>query len=179
LSAGIIGISIRSHNIPIADVDTRFFIYFFAGAFAAVLRKNELVKKVACSRPVSIICLICLATLLTLFSFADGNKQLFLLTLFFIPVALGNSMFGLLTTKAAIMLGEMSYSIYLLHGIVLYIFFTVLFPRLIQPTTPALVEYGLMVSLAACVVVISWLTFTRIEMFGITLGRRVAMRFDR
>lgn len=178
LTACVIGISIRGFNIPHTDLETRFFIYFLVGALSAAVDKNEFARKIACSRPASILCLASLVLLLTLFPTADGNRQLCLLALFFAPIALGNSMFGVLKTRAAIVLGEISYSIYLLHGIVLYVFFSVLFPNLIQPSTPALVEYGLMLSLGACVVVISWCAFNCIENPGIHVGRGIAARLD-
>ncbi len=39
-------------------------------------------------------------------------------------MALGNDLFGLLSRRGLKTLGEISYSIYLLHGIVLYVVFT-------------------------------------------------------
>ncbi len=41
----------------------------------------------------------------------------------FLPIAAGNSMFGVLTTVTLRKLGEISYSLYLLQGLVLYAFF--------------------------------------------------------
>jgi peptidoglycan/LPS O-acetylase OafA/YrhL len=46
-----------------------------------------------------------------------------ILTFFFIFVSLGCDMFGIFSLKSANLLGEISYSIYLLHGIVLYVCF--------------------------------------------------------
>ncbi len=43
--------------------------------------------------------------------------------LFFICVACGNDLFGLLRTRGALVLGECSYGIYLLHGVVLSVLF--------------------------------------------------------
>jgi peptidoglycan/LPS O-acetylase OafA/YrhL len=42
---------------------------------------------------------------------------------FFVAVACGNSFWGFLQTRGALILGEFSYGIYLLHGTVLWIFF--------------------------------------------------------
>ncbi|RYD27243.1 MAG: hypothetical protein EOP89_05180 [Lysobacteraceae bacterium] len=46
-----------------------------------------------------------------------------LFAVFFISVACGNNCFGLLTTRAAALLGEVSFSVYLVHGCVLSLFF--------------------------------------------------------
>jgi peptidoglycan/LPS O-acetylase OafA/YrhL len=42
---------------------------------------------------------------------------------FFVAVACGNDLFGALRTKGSLLLGESSYGIYLLHGIVLNVLF--------------------------------------------------------
>jgi peptidoglycan/LPS O-acetylase OafA/YrhL len=52
-----------------------------------------------------------------------GPLPIALLFVFFVFVVDGNSLFGLLRTRAAKMLGTVSYSFYLLHGIVLFVFF--------------------------------------------------------
>lgn len=52
-------------------------------------------------------------------SFAFG--PCILLAVFFVPVVAGNSYFGLFSARPSIVLGEASYGIYLLHGIVLYL----------------------------------------------------------
>jgi len=49
--------------------------------------------------------------------------------LFFLPIALGNNFFGILSRKEAVLLGDASYSIYLFHGVVLFI--------LVQASVPA------------------------------------------
>ena len=50
--------------------------------------------------------------------------HIFLMSAFFIPIALGNTLFGLLKMKASVYLGEISYSIYLVHGLILYVLFS-------------------------------------------------------
>jgi peptidoglycan/LPS O-acetylase OafA/YrhL len=45
----------------------------------------------------------------------------------FIPVACGNAVFGVLTNRAALLLGEISYGLYLLHGLLLTALFSFVF----------------------------------------------------
>jgi peptidoglycan/LPS O-acetylase OafA/YrhL len=61
-----------------------------------------------------------IGTTIALFPSAYGFAPFVLLTVFFCIVAAGNDLFGLLTRPAARKLGEMAYSIYLLHGLILY-----------------------------------------------------------
>jgi peptidoglycan/LPS O-acetylase OafA/YrhL len=53
-----------------------------------------------------------------------------LMTIAFIGIVYGNDLFGLLKTRAAVLLGHVSYSVYLLHCIVLYVAVHVLSTRL-------------------------------------------------
>lgn len=52
--------------------------------------------------------------------------QMVLCGIAFFPIALGNDMFGILRSRGAKSLGEISYSIYLTHGIVLYALFSII-----------------------------------------------------
>lgn len=95
-----------------------------------------------------------------------------LLAVFFAPVVSGNSYFGLLSRPASIVLGELSYSIYLLHGIVLSLFMVEGVKALSLPVTPAL--WMVLPVLAVVVVAIALLTFSGIERPAIALGERLA-----
>jgi peptidoglycan/LPS O-acetylase OafA/YrhL len=63
---------------------------------------------------------VSLGTAIALFPLTYGFAPFVLLTMFFCIVAAGNDLFGLLTRPAARKLGEMAYSIYMLHGLILY-----------------------------------------------------------
>jgi len=52
--------------------------------------------------------------------------QMLVLGVPFIMIALGNNVFGVLDSRGLKALGEVSYSIYLTHGLILYILFSVL-----------------------------------------------------
>lgn len=94
-----------------------------------------------------------------------------LISAFFSLIVVGNDMFGLLRLKSSIFLGEISYGIYLMHGIVLYVFFTFS----INDIT-SLVEFTgyrlFMPIVAALTVIISTFTYLLIEKPALTLGRK-------
>lgn len=81
----------------------------------------------------------------------------------FLSFLYGNTLWGLLKTPAAKLLGTMSYSIYLIHGIVLYIVLkgtNMLYPiELLSPFA----FWSLMLFSALCIILISGLTYRYIE----------------
>lgn len=87
---------------------------------------------------------------------------------FFLCVAAGNSFAGLLTTPGALVLGECSFSIYLLHGLVLDILFVDLAAWLNNFSVDRLPV--LMVAVAAPVVLAAALSFLIVERPAIRFG---------
>lgn len=96
-------------------------IPFFFGMLASLIANNYLKinKRILVNHITSFIIL-----LITMFSVFLHNKQLvycLLLGVVFIVISNGNSVFGLLKTKILISLGSISYSIYLIHGLILFL----------------------------------------------------------
>jgi len=87
----------------------------------------------------------------------------------------GNSIFGILSLRASVLLGEISYSIYLLHGVVLYFIFTYWSPTEISNLT--LSEYALFLPIVSLVVVaVSTITFLIIERPAIKAGKNFTFK---
>ena len=125
---------------------------------------------------ITIIAIASLIVVINCFKTSFGLTQALLLSIFFIPVALGNSMFGILKLDSSIFLGEISYSIYLMHGIVLYFTFSLFFPNHIASNTQT--SYMLLMPIiAVLVILISWATYIFIEkpmnIFGKQLSNRL------
>jgi peptidoglycan/LPS O-acetylase OafA/YrhL len=99
-----------------------------------------------------------------------------LATAFFI-VANGGTLFGVLMTRSARRLGDISFGIYLLHGLVLAAVFSTAPVRALAESSPwthwALVGFGAMVS-----VCLSAIVHVIIEQPAITIGRRVGRSME-
>jgi peptidoglycan/LPS O-acetylase OafA/YrhL len=97
-----------------------FVLAFAGGMIASGLVRSKSVCRVA-SRPVAaVLAVACIGLTVTLFSTAYEPLPIGLLAVAFVIVACGNSLFGALTSGVSRMLGDMSYSIYLLQGIILF-----------------------------------------------------------
>ncbi|MCL2900279.1 acyltransferase family protein [Brenneria tiliae] len=91
----------------------------------------------------------------SLFEFAYTSLSVLLIALFFLIAASGNSLFGLLTLKPVRFSGIISYSTYIIHGLVLTSAFTLIYP-----------DFGAFAALAvafALVTLISVFTYLKIE----------------
>ncbi|UFQ00750.1 acyltransferase family protein [Pseudomonas fitomaticsae] len=120
----------------------------------------------------TVIALLALVLVMTLYKRAFNLMPLLLLTVFFVIVASGNPLFGALRLRSVRWLGEVSYSTYLLHGYVLWIMAQQL-PHLVpfNPQNPML--YLLLMAVCSCLlIVIASLTFLYIEKPGIDAGRK-------
>lgn len=151
---------------------TNYVIFFLFGGLTAYLKiiTNQTTTLFLQSRKVTVIAII--SMIIVLLSHQDVTKSYnaILLLLFFAPVVMGNSMFTLLTRPASMIMGEISYSIYLLHGVVLYTLFTGLFPSVAKLSE--LAYFALMPVIFICVLFLAALSFRFIESPFISLGKR-------
>lgn len=119
-----------------------------------------------------------MVALFTQFSTAAGPVQALLLGLVFYVISSGNTFLGMLETKAARRLGEISYGVYLTHGLVLTGVFSIEPVRIY-----ALSGHGsYWATIAVCaflVVVVATLGFVLVERPGIRLGQLVAAALTR
>jgi peptidoglycan/LPS O-acetylase OafA/YrhL len=99
-----------------------FFLlsYFSVGMLAAYLKKHHDLKLFD-STAASLVAIAVTAAVLFLTPPDAGLREGLLLGVPFVAVIFGNSFFGLLRLRPLILLGQISYSTYLLHAIVLYV----------------------------------------------------------
>lgn len=90
---------------------------------AAFLARSKVFCKFASSWVASLIVIACFACTIYFFIAADKVIPLTLISVAFILIACGNSLFGLLTFSLSREFGQLSYCIYLLHGVMLYALF--------------------------------------------------------
>ncbi|HET8706436.1 MAG TPA: acyltransferase [Pseudomonadales bacterium] len=101
---------------------------FLSGLIAAQLYSNDSFRARARHPIASIIALSCWLVAVLFFPTTNAALPLALLSVSFILIAGGANLFGLLLLPASRLLGEMAYSIYLLHGITLFALFTFVLP---------------------------------------------------
>ncbi len=142
-------------------VDSDMLMFFAAGILSAEFCRWPgalRLKAFLISAWGSALVLLLLVGLVLTFHSAYTVGAAIVYGLIFTPIALGNDMFGILTTSTLRKLGEVSYGIYLLQGFVLYAFFRSATVR----ETP--VDHWLWAIPAAVVlVVLAQLSFTLIE----------------
>lgn len=129
---------------------------------------------------VALACLLCAGILL----YEPFNLPgIVLLSVFFVVISSGNTLFGILKTRPALWLGEISYSIYLCHGMVLWLVLQNFFARL--PSFHLTVAWYALsaIAIAPLVILFCSLTYLMIERpfldFGHRLfGRRSVLSID-
>lgn len=157
------------------DTGGVFFIKLFLLGMIGYELRDVTIKGITDSDiKLSVIFLI---SLLLSTQFSDGhhvynNSSAVCLGVAFFTVVKGCSIFGVLTSKGAIRIGNMSYSVYLTHSIVLVLF-------LQTPVVASLVkEYDAFTWLSTALVftfciLISMVTFLFIEKKGVALGYKL------
>jgi len=139
------------------------FSFFLGGIAAALLAQSELFCRLARKKIASVVSLCCIVLAFTAYPSALGFAPLLLLSVAFTLIAAGNTLFGALTCAASRTLGEVTYSIYLLHGITLFVTFNFIIglpgAKLLSPITHWLVIIGL----TPFLVLLSYAAFRLIE----------------
>jgi peptidoglycan/LPS O-acetylase OafA/YrhL len=155
----------------IYSFSTQYFILFaFGGLVSYAVKKSNISEELIDSRWMSLVTLFLFFASIFYPRTLDLIHHL-IMALFFMLVVFGNSIFGLLRFRSTVLLGEISYSIYLLHGVVLYLIFTQF--RFIEISKIQLEEYMLMMPLVSIVVVlVSAITFLFIELPFMHMGRK-------
>jgi peptidoglycan/LPS O-acetylase OafA/YrhL len=152
----------------------KFVASFALGMLAIEASLRPRIAQALRTRAVALLGLAALALELTYYPGAMMLSPNLLLAVFFLPVVSGNSYFTLLRRHASIVLGDLSYSIYLLHGIVLSLFMTEGLNALGWSVSPAL-WFALPV-LSGVIVGIALLTYRTIEKPAIEAGKTVGRR---
>lgn len=151
---------------------------FYAGMLAASLRAQGLfVSQSPMLQRLTSGIVALLIGLLLLTPTAYSAIPLVILSAIFILVSLNCSVFGLLTMRASKRLGEISYGIYLLQGIILYIVFAN--QEVQRFALSSNLFYWLVILLAAVTLVfVAIIAHVMLEKPGISLGRNLARRIS-
>jgi peptidoglycan/LPS O-acetylase OafA/YrhL len=151
-------------------------ILFQVGMLCASLKKCGIAPSLN-GRAGSIFALV----FLTIAVFSSTNAYsvgpVFQLGVFFFSIISGASIYGLLSSRPARRLGEVSYSVYLLQGLVLTLFFGINSIRDFALQSPA--QYWASVLVCSLILlVLSAMTHLWVERIGIRIGKRVVAALD-
>jgi peptidoglycan/LPS O-acetylase OafA/YrhL len=156
----------------------RYLLPFGGGMVVALLVRSEGVRRACRARLASplipLLLLVSLATSANPFT----RLNMVLLAAVFLLIAGGNSCFGLLEHRVSRMLGELSFGIYLLHGLLLFLVFQVMTPVGLRTALPAGIFWAIVFGLIPVLLGLALLAHRWIEQPGIRWGRTVAAWLD-
>lgn len=136
---------------------------FLGGVLAAGLARLPRFRTIAQTPAASAVTLLALVGVVSLFWGPFRPIPMTLASLAFCSIAAGNSVFGALTLRPARLLGEVSYSMYLLHAILLFVLvnWTIGLPSL--AVMPATTYWPIILGLTPVLVALCVVTFIFIE----------------
>ncbi|WP_249653550.1 acyltransferase family protein [Pectobacterium brasiliense] len=169
----ILVIAILNVTIPFG-MEMIYLLYFLFGGVINYLhmKYNDCYKliNVMKSRKASFLSIACIVYLLFSGSKSTSFDMSVCIFLFFTLVVFGNDIFGVLSMKSSKLLGEVSYSIYLTHGIIIYTIGHLVFN---EGNFPTFDVYVICMPLAIIFIVfLSTITFKYIEKTSIEYGKR-------
>ncbi|MBC7751429.1 MAG: acyltransferase [Candidatus Saccharibacteria bacterium] len=146
--------------------DLDMFWSFAGGVVAAYFVRIEKLRQFS-STPMASLLVVGILTLVVLcFERAYMAAPLILLTLAFILIASSTNLFGILTWKPSLFLGEQAYSLYLLHGVVLYVTMNYVIGLDTARTISPIIYWSIVVALTPILIFLCYLTCRYIEIPG-------------
>lgn len=157
------------------DVDTMGFAVLFLSGMAVASLLHENIKLRMPHKLSSAIALACLVVVFATSRSGYGTFTAMLLAWFFYLVCSGTSIFGLLTTTPARRLGNISYSLYLMQGLVLTLVFAIAPLRDFAMASP-LKYWAIGIVCVGVLLLSAALGYVFIERPGIAFGKRLIQR---
>ncbi len=145
-----------------SDLSKVHLISFAMGCIASLKICNEDIINALRSRTLSIIAIALIIIPAILLEDTQSEIAILISGVSFFIISSGNSLFGILNSRVCKMLGEVSYSIYMIHGIVLFLIMPSLANHkeiIMHPAVYALIG----ISLSAILMIVSNITYRVIE----------------
>ena len=142
---------------------TFLLLSFLGGILPSFLVRSKVIRQFATKNISSLIVLGCLVTMVFFYKSPYGTIQLILLFSVFALIACGNDFFGLLVTPTSRTLGEMAYSIYLLHGITLFVTFILIIGKAQSKVMSPTIHWLVVETITPVLILVCFLTFRFIE----------------
>ncbi len=159
------------------DIKSHHFLSFASGLLAAVGLKINKLNQLATHWLGSIMVLLCLVCTVVFYHNAEESYIPWVLTtIAFILIANGNSIFGLLVTKASKHFGQISYSVYLLHTMLFFIAFRVLIGFEIAATYSLYQYWSVIFGVCTVLIPLCYVTYYKIELPSYKASKRVALK---
>ena len=138
-------------------------IWFSGGIVAAFLVDSSHAKRLATGKLSSVLVLVLLTVVIGFFQSIDSLIPLICITIAFIGITCGNTMFGLLTNATSRRFGQISYSIFVLHGLVLFGTFQFLLSSSQARSWSAAEHWTVIAAVGVVLVLLSSLSYHYIE----------------
>jgi peptidoglycan/LPS O-acetylase OafA/YrhL len=149
---------------------------FLAGSFAAFIARNEKIRKISSSHWLTPV----LAALLynVLFNYPNAFQLIPFLSIaiVFTAIACGNNFFGILTYKPTMLLGQISYSIYLLHGFILFSTFYFFIGFNLSEKLSVLNHWAIICVCTIAVIIVSAISYKYLEKPGIEISDKITQK---
>jgi peptidoglycan/LPS O-acetylase OafA/YrhL len=147
---------------------------FSFGMLAATLKARYRLERIACHPACTPAALALLIGVLFIAPPQYGLWESLLLAPIFVMVIYGNRFHGLLTSAPLLYLGTISYSIYVLHGLILHFFAQLIVRRVGGGDCSAIVYWALIGIAGISVIAVSSLSYRFVELPLMTMGARGA-----
>ncbi|MBA5874431.1 MAG: acyltransferase family protein [Nitrospira sp. CR1.2] len=154
--------AVTALNMGMPEVRMPMLSAFAAGITAASLARIAAVRAMLARGVWGGIAIACFATTLCLLPTAYMLSAVLLLAIAFLIIACGNSLYGILEWPASVSLGEMAYSLYLLHGLVLFVAYRLVFAEGAGRFSP-IEHWAIVLGLVPVLVLLCFATFRLIE----------------
>ena len=136
---------------------------FIGGIAASFAVRSPKLLTLSRQKTTELAALAGLLSVIFLFPTTHSVLAILILSLVFITIACGNDFFGFLAQPFSRVLGEMAYSIYLLHGIFLFVLFHFLIGPETLKTLPVLTHWSIVLATVPFLVAACFTSFSLIE----------------
>lgn len=145
-------------------INTIFAFTFLGGMVAAGLVRIHALQNLARSTLGSVIAVVLLVAAYACFETAYAPFPTLLLGMAFVLIAAGASLFGLLNLRLSRVFGEITFSVYLLHGLLLYIAYRLIAGLDVASNLSFAAYWWVAAAVTPCLVALSYVTYRYLEM---------------
>jgi peptidoglycan/LPS O-acetylase OafA/YrhL len=156
--------------------DLRILLSFLGGIAAAHFVRKPALAAAARTPAAGLVAVAALAAVIVFLPTAYTWQATVGLTVFFIVIASGHSLWGTLRLPGLLWLGDITYSIYLLHGLLLWMVLQYFLPHVIASNW--VVFLGSTIVIDVILVLFSSMVFLWIERPAVLLGKRHYRQFN-